>query len=70
MVKAQKSLFSKSDLYHLADEIVNMYVKLDLIYKFAKMEKDEVMMKAYSSIMWELNLLIEAYGLREMVKIN
>jgi hypothetical protein len=69
-MKPQKTLFSKLDLYHLADEIVTMYIRMDLIYKFAKMENNQVMMDAYSGIMWELNLLIEAYGLKEMCKIN
>ena len=67
---ANKTLFSKLDLYHLADQIIEMYTRMDLIYKFAKMEDNKLMMEAYNGIMFELNLLIEAYGMREMVKIN
>lgn len=47
-----------------------MYTRMDLIYKFAQMENNKVMMDAYSGIIFELNLLIESYGLREMTKIN
>jgi hypothetical protein len=54
----------------LADAIVSMYDRLNLVYKFAKMGNDQKMMDAYYGIIFELNLLIEAYGLREMVKIN
>jgi hypothetical protein len=70
MAKVGKSLFSPSDLYHMADKIVEMYDKFDLLFKFAKMEDDLERMNTYSTITWELNLLIEAYGLREMVKIK
>jgi hypothetical protein len=70
MTKSPKTLFSKLDLYHLADQIVEMYTRMDLIYKFAKMENNKVMMDAYSGIIFELNLLIESYGMKEMTKIN
>jgi hypothetical protein len=67
---AGKSLFSPRDCYALADNIVNAHLKFDLLYKFAKAEGDEQMMAAYQGIAWELNLIIETYGLREMTKIN
>jgi hypothetical protein len=67
---AKKSLFSTRDLYNMADRIVDLHHKFDLLLKFAKMEADEEMTAAYSGIVWELELLIETYGLREMVKIN
>ena len=67
---AVKSVFSKSDLYHLADKIVDMYDRLKLVYDFAVMGKDEVMQRAYSGMLTELELLIRVYGLREMCKIN
>jgi hypothetical protein len=65
-----KTLFSKSDLYHLADSIVEMHRKLDIVYKLAVSENNTEVMNAYSGIVWELELLINAYKLREMVKIN
>ena len=67
---AKKSLFSPRDLYNMADNIVEMYDRLNLVLKFATGEDNKVMMDAYSGIVWELNLLIETYGLREMTKIN
>jgi hypothetical protein len=67
---ANKSLFSPRDLYNMADRIVEMYDRFNLILKFATGEDNKVMIDAYSGIVWELNLLIEAYGLREMTKIN
>jgi hypothetical protein len=67
---AKKSLFSTRDLYNMADKIVEMYTKFDLILKFAKGENNQVMIDAYSGIVWELELLINAYGLKEMTKIN
>jgi hypothetical protein len=68
--KPTKSLFSKSDLYHLADKIVDMYDRLNLVYKFAVMGNDQTMMKAYNGMLVELELLIRVYGLREMTKID
>jgi hypothetical protein len=65
-----KTLFSKSDLYHLADKIVEMYDKMNLIYKLALAEDNKEMIQAYGGVIWELNLLIGTYGLREMTKIN
>ena len=67
---AVKLVFSKSDLYHLADKIVDMYDRLKLVYDFAVMGKDEAIMRAYNGPLFELNLLIETYGLRELTKIN
>jgi len=67
---ASKSLFSPRDCYNLADDIVNMYTKFDLLYRFAKMDGDEQMMADFQGIVWELNLIIEAYKFRDMVKIN
>lgn len=69
-MKAPKTLFSKSDLYHLADELVMMHNRMKLILDFAKMDKNQVLIDAYSGIVWELDLLISAYGMQEMVKIN
>jgi len=69
-MKSNKTLFSKLDLYHMADSIVTMYDKFNLIYKFAKMGDNQLMVDAYYGIVFELNLLIESYGLREMVKIK
>jgi hypothetical protein len=65
-----KTLFSKSDLYHLADKLVGMYDKMNIIYKLALAEDNKVMIQAYGGVMWELNLLIESYKLREMTKID
>jgi hypothetical protein len=67
--KAGKTLFSKSDLFHMADKIVDMYDRMDLIRKFYVMNNDDKAL-VYSGILWELELLIKAYGLREMVKIS
>jgi hypothetical protein len=67
---ASKSLFSPRDCYNIAEDIVNMYTKFDLLYRFAKMDGDEQMMADYQGICWELNLIIESYGSREMTKIN
>jgi hypothetical protein len=67
---ASKTLFSKADLYHMADKIVEMYDRMKLIYDFAVMGKDEQMQRAYSGILTELEILIEAYQLREMIKIK
>lgn len=67
---AKKSLFSPKNLYELADSMINMYTKMDLVLKFARMNNNKEMIDAYSPIVWELNLLIETYGLREMVKID
>ena len=65
---AKKTLFSKSDLYHLADELVSMYIRMDIILKLARAEENKLMIDAYSGIVWELELLIETYGLKEMIK--
>lgn len=65
-----KSLFSKSDLYHMADAIIEMYDRLNITYKLALAEDNQTIIETYSGIIWELNLLIEAYNLREMVKIK
>jgi hypothetical protein len=70
MAKSNKTFFSKADLYHFADEILSMHKRLSIVLGFAKMNNNQVMIDAYSPIIWELDLLIEAYGLREMVKIN
>ena len=64
-----KTLFSKSDLFHMADKIVDMYDRMDLIRKFYVMENNDRAL-VYSGILWELESLIKAYGLRQMVKIN
>jgi hypothetical protein len=65
-----KTLFSKSDLYHMADAIVEMHLRMDTILKLARADNNQVMIDAYSGIVWELELLIDAYKLREMTKIN
>jgi len=70
MVKQNKTFFSKSDLYHFADEIIGMYTRMKLILDFARMEDNKLMIDAYSGIVWELELLIDAYNLKEMTKIN
>ena len=70
MAKSQKSLFSPRDLFNMADRIVDMHTKMDIILKLARAENNQVMINAYAGIVWELELLIGAYGLREMVKIN
>ena len=70
MPKSNKTVFSKLDLYHLMDQMIQMYDKMYLAYNFAKMENDEIKMRAYDGVMFELNLLISAYGMREKVKIN
>jgi hypothetical protein len=67
---ASKSLFSPRDCYNIAEDVINMYNKFDLLYRFAKMDENEQMMADYQGIVWELNLIIEAYGFREMTKIN
>jgi hypothetical protein len=67
---ASKSLFSPRDCYNLADDIVNMHNKFDLLYRFAKMDGDEQMMADFQGIVWELNLIIEAYGFKDITKIN
>ena len=67
---ATKSVFSKSDLYHLADKIVDMYDRLKLVYDFAVLDNNERMMNAYNGMLVELELLIRVYGLREMIKIS
>lgn len=67
---AKKSLFSPTDLYHMADAIVEMYNRMNVIYKLACAEDDNEMILAYGGIVVELELLIEAYGLKEMTKIN
>jgi hypothetical protein len=54
----------------MADSIVSMYDRLNIVYKFAVAENNKVMVDSYNGIMFELNLLIESYGLREMTKIN
>lgn len=64
----KKSLFSTRDLYDLADKIMDMYTKFDLLLKFARMDEDEQMIADFSGIVWELELIIETYGLREMTK--
>jgi hypothetical protein len=70
MPKSNKTLFSKSDLYHLADELISMYTRFSIILNMARMEKNQVMIDAYSGIVWELELLIDTYGMKEMTKIN
>ena len=65
-----KSVFSKAELYHLADSIVSMYDRSNLVYKFAVSKDDKEVMNAYNGMIWELNLLIETYGLRKMIKID
>jgi hypothetical protein len=65
-----KSLFSPRDCYNIADKIVDMWYKYDLLLKFARMEDNEQMIGDFSGLVWELELLIEAYGFKEMVKIN
>lgn len=70
MAKSPKTLFSKADLYHLADELISMYTRMKIILDLARMENNQVMIDAYSGIVFELELLIEAYGMKEMVKIN
>jgi hypothetical protein len=70
MAKYNKTLFSKADLYHLADELISMYTRMKIILDLARMENNQVMIDAYSGIVFELELLIEAYGMKEMVKIN
>ena len=70
MTKSPKTLFSPRDLFNMADRIVEMHTKMDLILKFARAENNQVMIDAYAPIVWELELLMNAYGLREMVKIN
>ena len=67
---AKKSLFSPTDLYHMADAIVEMYNRMNLIYKLAVAEDNKEVMQAYNGIVVELELLIQAYGLKEMTKIN
>jgi hypothetical protein len=67
---ANKSLFSPRDCFALADNIVTAHHKFNLLYKFAKMEDNEQMMADFQGIAWELNLIIEAYGFRDMTKIN
>jgi hypothetical protein len=67
---AKKSLFSPRDLYNIADSIVEMYDRLNLVFKFATAEGNQTKIDAYSGMIWELNLLIESYGLREMTKID
>jgi hypothetical protein len=67
---ASKSLFSPRDCYNIADDIVNLHHKFDLLYRFAKMDGDEQMMADFQGIVWELNLIIESYGFKEMTKIN
>ena len=67
---ASKSLFSPRDCYNIADDIVTMHHKFNLLYKFAVMAGDEQMMADFQGIVWELELIIDAYGFKEMVKIN
>ena len=67
---ANRTMFSKSDLYFLVDQIVGMYDRFKLVYDFAAMGKDEQMQRAYSGILTELEILIAAFGLREMTKIK
>jgi hypothetical protein len=67
---ASKTLFSKVDLFHMAYSIVEMYDRMKLVYDFAVMGKDEARQRAYSGILTELEILIEAYSLRKMTKIN
>jgi hypothetical protein len=70
MPKSNKTLFSKSDLYHLADELISMYTRFSIILNMARMENNQVMIDAYSGIIWELELLIDSYGMKEMTKLN
>lgn len=70
MTKSYKSVFSKADLYHLADRIVDMHTRFKLIYDFAKAAGDQDKASLYYGILFELELLIEGYGLKELVKIN
>ena len=66
----KKTLFSTFDLYNMADRIMEMYTKFNVILKLAKAEKNQLKIDAYSGIVWELDLLIKAYGIKEMIKIN
>ena len=54
----------------MADAIVEMHTRFDTILKFARTDNNQTMIDAYSGIVWELELLISAYKLREMTKIN
>lgn len=67
---AYKSLFSKADLYHLADELVNLRCKYDLLMKFYQKDGKEEIAAMYRSVVLELDFLLNGYGLKEMVKID
>lgn len=70
MPKSVKSLFSPKDLFELADSLINLYTRSKLVLDFAKMENDQARIDAFSPLVWELELLIKTYGLKELVKID
>lgn len=71
MANTYKTLFSKSDLYSLADRIVDLHAKMDLLRKWNESDpnKEEAAL-TYGFVCIELESLINSFGLREMCKIN
>lgn len=70
MASQYRTLFSKSDLFHFADRVVSMHIRFKLILDMARLHNDKVMEDAYSGIVTELEILIDAYKLRELIKID